>query len=159
MSQAIVTALKAPVDRAFGLLAAFIETCPDEVWAATSGGWPVWQQIYHALAAADFFITQPGQTLPPPLAEAEVSELKKAAATTVPRAALGEVCAAAKARVDQFFGRLTDADLPQRNEPLFAKAKFELTLAGTVSMLAAHTLYHLGAGDAALRDRGLPGVF
>jgi len=159
MSQNIVNSLKPQVDNAFGLLNQFIEICPAEIWAEKSGGWPVWQQIYHAVVAVGLFVEVPGQSAPEFLASPEVCQLAVAAEETVPQDKVKAACTGAKALIDQYLATLKDEDLPQRNEAPFKKIKFELSHAGTVTLLAAHTLYHLGAGDAALRNHGLKGVF
>jgi uncharacterized damage-inducible protein DinB len=159
MSQVIVNALKPQVDNAYGLLLKFIEVCPDEIWAEKSGGWPVWQQIYHAVACVDLFVEAPGEAAAELLAEPEEVRLAKAAERTAPRDKVKAACVRAKALVDKYLAALQDEALAQRNETPFKKIKFELTHAATVALLAAHTLYHLGAGDAALRNHNLKGVF
>ena len=60
MSRDIVTAVQAPFLNAFALLERYIDVCPEEIWREKNGGWPVWQQIYHALTALDFFVGQVG---------------------------------------------------------------------------------------------------
>ena len=159
MSQDLVKALTGPVENSFALLEKFIDACPDDLWAEKKGGWPVWQQVYHAIGAMDFFIEVPGEVIPPPLASGAVGALKEVASETVGKAAIKAALDSAKGRVDKFLGVLNDDELLKRNESLFAKAKMEMTLAATISLLSAHALYHLGSCDAALRDRGLPGVF
>jgi hypothetical protein len=159
MPRNIVKGLQVPVNQAFFLTTKFIEVCPEAIWADKSGGWPVWQQIYHALVTVDLFIGLPDSVASPPLAEAAVRNLEKVSGTILPKAAVQEVCSSVKARLDQFFKNLTDADLPRLNERLFANLKLELNMAGTIGTLAAHTFYHLGSGDSALRNQGLQGVF
>jgi uncharacterized damage-inducible protein DinB len=159
MSQAIVNSLKPQVEHAFGLLGKFIDVCPDEVWAEKSGGWPVAQQIYHAVAAVDLFVEAPGVAAAELLADLEVVQLAKTAGQVVPRDKVKAAWVKAKALVDKYLAALQDEALPQRNETPLKKIKFELTHAGTIVLLASHTLYHVGAGDSALRDHGLEGVF
>lgn len=159
MSQAIVNGLKGPIDNSFALLAKFIEVCPENIWAEKSGGWPVWQQVYHVVGAVDFFISVPG--LPPsePLAKPAFGELSEVADITVAKNQIKTAVDEAQARIDKYVATLTDEDLAKRNEHLFAAANMDMTVAATLSLLAAHTLYHLGSCDAALRDNGLKGVF
>jgi len=159
MSQDIVKALRGPVETSFTLLGTFIDACPDDLWGEKKGGWPVWQQIYHAIGAVYFFIEMPGEAAPPSLASHGVGALSEVATEVVGKAEIREALDAAQVLVNKFLAGLDDGDLVKRNEPLFAKAKFEMSLAGTISMVSAHTLYHLGSCDAALRERGLPGVF
>ena len=159
MSQAIVNSLKPQVEHAFGLLGKFIDVCPDDIWAEKSGGWPISQQIYHAVAAVDLFVAAPGEAASELLADLEVVQLTKTADQVVPREKVKAAGLKAKATVDKYLAALQDEDLPQRNETPFKKINFEMTHAGTIVLLASHTLYHLGAGDAALRNHGLKGVF
>lgn len=159
MSRNIVLGLQIPLNHALGLVNKFIEVCPDEIWTEKKGGWPVWQQIYHALATFDLFIAPPERDFPAPLADADVRGLRKVSGILIPKAAVQTIAAAVKSRVDSFVKGLTNSDLPKLNDHLFAQLKMELNLAGTLSSLAGHTYYHLGSGDAALRDHQRPGVF
>lgn len=161
MSQVIVAALKPQVDKAFGLLLEFIKVCPDDIWAEKSGGWPVWQQIYHAIAGVDLFVEAPGEAPAELLTDPQIVQLAASAEleAPLPRDKVKAACVRAKALADKYLSALQDEALPQRNETPFKKIKFELTHAGTVGLLAAHALYHLGAGDAALRNHNLKGVF
>ncbi len=159
MPHAIVDGLTAPIDRAFGLLAQFIEVCPEEIWVEKNGGWPVWQQMYHALVAVYFFVELPGEPAPPPLARVEIGSLREEGAEPLTKDQLRAALGTARTWVERHLAGLGDGDLSQLNAPLQAKTKLEITQAGTLAMIAAHTLYHLGSLDAALRDHGLKGVF
>jgi hypothetical protein len=159
MSQNIVNALKGPIDRSFGLLAEFIKVCPENIWAEKNGGWPVWQQVYHALTTVDFFIGKEGESPFSALAEVEVGSLRKIAAHPIAKGILSELLTAIKQKVDNYAASLTDEQLPTINEGLFKRANMEMSQAATLSMLSGHTLYHLGACDSALRNNGLNGVF
>ncbi len=158
MSRTIVEALKSPIDDAFGLLAEFIKVCPDDVWAEQGGGWPVWQEMYHALVAVNLFAEVEGEK-PAPLAGEDVCALDAVAAETVSRDRVQAAWVAAKDLVDRYLARLTDDDLAKRNETTFRAINMDMSHAAVLSLLAGHTLYHLGAGDSALRRRGLKGVF
>ena len=161
MSQVIVNALKPQVDNAFGLLIKFIEACPDNIWAEKSGGWPLWQQFYHAITAVDLFVEAPGEAPAELLTSPEIAQLATVAepAALLSRDKVKAACVRAKGLADKYLSALQDEALPQRNETPFRKIKFDLTHAGTVALLASHALYHLGTGDAALRNHNLKGVF
>ena len=159
MSREIVDALKPPIDRAFLFIDRFIDTCPDDIWVEKSGGWPVWQQIYHILTSVDFFISAPGESGPTPLVSSEEAGLRKVAETTVAKSDIKSACQAAKERVEGYMAGLTDADLAKRNDGIFERAKMNMTHAATLSLLSGHGLYHLGSGDAALRNHGIAGMF
>ena len=55
MSRDIINAVQAPYRHSWSLLTQFIDVCPEKIWNETRGGWPVWQQIAHALAVLNFF--------------------------------------------------------------------------------------------------------
>ncbi|GHU95789.1 hypothetical protein AGMMS49974_08060 [Deltaproteobacteria bacterium] len=58
MSRETVLASQGHFDRAYSLLAEYIDICPERIygWAEKNGGWPVWQQIVHTVMVMDFFI-------------------------------------------------------------------------------------------------------
>ncbi|MDR2055060.1 MAG: DinB family protein [Desulfovibrio sp.] len=159
MSREIVQAAQGPFERAYSLLTEYMDVCPDDIWAEKNGGWPVWQQIAHAVWVLDLFVCGDGETLPPAPLDEDVARFKAQGGEVVGRAAVKEYAAAVKSRVDAWFARLTDADLGRTNAALSKKIGRELTHIATVIMLASHTSYHLGSCDAALRDHGLAGVF
>lgn len=157
MSNAVIMAQKGAIDKSFDLLASFIDVCPNDIWAESSGGWPVWQQVYHCLGAVSFF-TGLNEGIPA-LAEKEVGGLSKVATETVAKDKVAEALKAARATVEKYISSITDEDLAKRNEAVFAAANWDITHAFTLAMLAGHNLYHLGGCDAALRNHGLKGVF
>lgn len=159
MSQDISNSLKGPIDNAFGLVGQFIDVCPDDLWVENTGGWPIWQQIYHSLGAIGFFLDAPGQSQEPDLVPGPVAGLNEVGAKPLSKDQVRGTLKEARAKVDAFVAGLADQDLAKRNEPLFAKIKLEMSLAGTMASICGHTLYHLGSCDAALRNRGLKGVF
>lgn len=158
MSQTTVNALKEPIKYSFDLLNQFIDVCPDDLWAEKSGGWPIWQQVYHTVSAVDFFIAYEGER-EPSLAKEGVADLVEVADTVVSKDKIKAACAAAQGHLDQYLAALTDEDLPKRNEGVFANSQWDISHASTLSFIAGHNLYHIGSCDAALRNRGLKGVF
>ena len=157
MSQAIIVAQKGAIDRSFALLNEFIDVCPADIWAEKSGGWPVWQQVYHCVNAVSFF-TGLNEGIPA-LAEGAVAGLEKVAEETVAKEKIKAALAAAQATVEKYIASLTDEDLAKRNEAVFSAIQWDITHIFTLTMLDAHNLYHLGGCDAALRNHGLKGVF
>lgn len=159
MAREIVTAAQGPFLHAWGLLNAYVDACPDEIWAEKNGGWPVWQQIAHAVMVLDFFVLGEKDPLLPAPCDMDVLMLKTQGAPALGKAALREYAAAVKTRVDAWIAGLEDADLAGTNTALSAKLGRETSYAATLVMLASHTDYHIGSCDAALRDHDLPGVF
>ena len=160
MSRAIVAELENPYQRAWSLMCQFMDVCPDEIWAETNGGWPVWQQVAHTVAVLNFFILEnDDDTFVPAPAELGVLMLKEQGQQVVSKEAMKAYGAAVKAAVDARVARLTDADLTRIQERVSKKIGRELSYGAVMVMLASHTMYHLGSCDAALRNHGLPGVF
>ena len=144
---------------AYALLCKFVEECPDTIWGETFGGWPVWQQLYHSLHAIGLFSLKTDDAPLEGLFEPEVARLGPAPATPPSKSEMMTFAGAAKAKADAYFKSLSDGVLATKNAVLAARMGRDLTHAGTVVLLSAHTLYHLGSCDAALRQHGLKGVF
>lgn len=161
MLHEIVSALKAPIDQSFGMLNQFIDVCPENIWVETSGGWPIWQQVYHTVTAVGFFAAPANAGPPQTLVDEQFCALRAKAPDNIviTREEMKKALAQALQDIEALLANLNDSELTTRNEGLYARAKFELTMAGTLSMLAGHTLYHLGSCDAALRNHGIRGVF
>lgn len=160
MSKDIINALQGPYNHAYGLLNQFMDACPENIWAETNGGWPVWQQVAHAVAVLNFFILEKedDQFLPAPC-DMNTLMLKEQGKTLVTKAAMKQYGATVKASVDAWLAKISDADLARLQERVSKRIGRDTPYAAIVSMLASHTNYHLGSCDAALRDHGLPGVF
>jgi hypothetical protein len=159
MSRAIVTAAQGAFEHAYSLLTAYMDVCPEDIWAEKNGGWPVWQQMAHTLWVLDMFVCKDGEDMRPAPFDAGTASLKVQGGRAVGRAEMKAYAATVKSRVDAWLSALTDADLAGTNPALTKKIGRELTYMATIVMLASHSNYHLGSCDAALRDHGLPGVF
>jgi len=164
MSQAIMNGQRAAFEHAYGLVTQFIEVCPEDVWTKKFGGWPVWQQVYHALGTLQFFTLQDGEMPEQGLYPPEVNRFQSTPDVPPGKKDVLEYATRMKAKADAYINTLMDADLPSVNQGLTARMKAfgmprELSHSQTLAMLSGHTLYHLGACDAALRERGLKGVF
>ena len=160
MARAIVAELEGTYGRAWALMAQFMDVCPEEIWAETNGGWPVWQQVAHTIAVLNFFILEnDDDTFVPAPAELGVLMLKEQGQQLVSKEAMKAYGAAVVAAVDARVAKLTDADLTRVQARVSKKIGRDLSYGAVMVMLASHTMYHLGSCDAALRDHGLPGVF
>ena len=137
----------------------FMEVCPDDIWNAKFGGWPVWQQVYHALNAVDFFISEPGNEPIKPLTTPEVGSLKTQGETPISKAAMKEFATLVKTAADGYMNALTDADMLRKAEGATSRMGRETLHATVMALMIGHILYHLGSCDAALREHGLKGVF
>jgi hypothetical protein len=160
MSDRTVRASSASFAFACGLLERYLEICPDTVWNEKSGGWPVWQQFYHAVSAFTFFVSPEGAPPAPLSFSPQVTQLLDVAeGPGMSKADAGELLASRKSAVKAYIDGLTDADLPEKHVGLSARMGNDTTHAQVLGLLAAHTLYHLGSCDAALRNHGLEGAF
>lgn len=159
MSQAIVAIQRGSFDFAFSLMGQFIDVCPDEIWTKKFGGWPVWQQVYHALNAVDFFIAEPGAEPAKRLAAPEVGSLLAQGETPVSRDAMKQFAAQVKSAADGYMSALTDADMACVADGATKRMGRETLHATVMALMIGHILYHLGSCDAALREHGLTGVF
>lgn len=159
MSRDTVLAVQGPFLHAWGLLTQYLEVCPDNVWTEKNGGWPVWQQMAHAVMVLDFFVLGEDEQLLCAPCDMDTLMLKVQGRTPVDKAVIKEYAVRVKARVDAWLAGLSDADLPKLNAALTRKLGRDTSNAAAVVMLASHTDYHIGSCDAALRDHGLPGVF
>ena len=164
MSQPIINGQRAAFEHAYELVTQFIEVCPEAVWTKTFGGWPVWQQVYHALGTFQFFTLQDGETLEQGLYPPEVNSLKSTPDVPPAKKDVLAYAASMKAKADAYINALRDAELPDANQGLTARMKAfgiprEFSHSQTLAELSGHTLYHLGSCDAALREHGLKGVF
>ena len=164
MSQAIVANQKASFEHAYGLMRQFIEVCPEHIWVENFGGWPVWQQVYHALTSTQLMALREGEKPEPGLYPPEVAMLDKIPDKAPEKQEMLGYAARMKARIDGYISAMQDSDLPAVNQILTARMKAHgmrhaFSHSQTLTMLAGHILYHLGACDAALRKHGLKGVF
>lgn len=159
MSKVITQSLEGGILHSFGLVNEFIKQCPDNIWGQQYGRWPVWQQLYHSFTVIDFFLRADGAAesagfLPPAIGNLEVIGEKAPS-----KQAMQEYIEKAQEQVKTYVARLDDAALATKNAGLSARMGRDTTHAATLNLISAHTMYHLGSCDAALRQNGLPGVF
>jgi hypothetical protein len=157
MSRETVDSLAAGAYDALALLKSLIDQLPDNLWAESTGSWPIWQHIAHALWGNDFFT--PGPEVPAPKGlSVEILRLMDKGTDTPTKAQISSYLGEIRAKIETWVKSLSDSDLNKPNE----KAKsigLDWNLTRTFSILVAHPYYHIGYGDALLRDNGLSGVF
>ncbi|MDR1946271.1 MAG: DinB family protein [Desulfovibrio sp.] len=159
MSTVIRDSLLGSVQHSFGLMNAFMDACPDEVWTENFGGWPIWQQCYHCFSAMNFFLKQHGDPPCEALFPDSVGNLGEKSRENPSRQKVKDFALRAQEWALRCAQALDDKSLAENNEGLSARFGKDMTHAGTLALVASHTLYHLGICDAALRQRGLPGMF
>lgn len=159
MSRVIVDNQRGSFDFVFSLTLQFIDVCPGAIWGKKFGGWPVWQQVYHALNGVGFFIAAPGAELADALTTPEVASLNAQGDKPVTKAAMKKFAAQVKAAADGYMSALTDADMLTKAEGASLRMKRDTLHATVMALMIGHLLYHLGSCDAALRENGMKGVF
>lgn len=159
MSRVIVQSLEGNVLHAFALAEEFLRVCPDNIRDKKFGGWPLWQQLFHPFASLDFFLRPDGAAEAPSPFAPGVAELKETPAEAPQKALLEDYMGKTRAMVKEYIAALDDAALAKKNEGLSRRMGRDISHAGTIALIASHTMYHLGSCDAALREHGLPGVF
>lgn len=159
MSNGIVMAAQGPFQHAYGLLSAYIDTCPDDIWKEKNGGWPVWQQVVHSLSAFGFLVNGSDEAFMPMPCTPAVAQLAEQGTTPVSKADVKAYAEKCKARADAYIASVQDAELGTDHPGATARLGRSMPHVAVISMLASHTMYHLGSCDAALRDHGMPGVF
>ena len=159
MSRDITNAIQAPYRHSWNLLTQLIDTCPDNIWNETRGGWPFWQQVAHTLAVLNFFtLAENEEPLPAPCDMATLM-LKVQGSCAISKDAMRDYAETVRICVDGWLDGLSDSDLVKVHTVLSKKIGRDVTFGAAIAMLASHTCYHVGSCDAALRDNGLPGVF
>ena len=159
MSKVITQSLAGNVQHAFALVNQFVKVCPEEIWGKKFGGWPVWQQLYHPFSSVDFFLRPAGAHEEPSIFQPGVGELKESTLEPPAKLLIEEYFQKVQKRVEDYIAGLDDASLSQKNDGLSQRMGRDFTHAGTIALIASHTMYHLGSCDAALREHDMPGVF
>lgn len=159
MSKVITQNLENAILHTFSLANEFLKVCPGNVWSRKFGRWPVWQQLYHAFVAMDFFVRPMDAPVESGPVSGDVGNLKVVAEEAPDMKLVREYVENSQARVREYIAGLNDAVLSDKNEGLSARMGKETSHAFTLCLLASHTMYHLGSCDAALREEGIPGVF
>ncbi len=160
MSTEIMNGIIGQYKRAAGMFDKFIEICPDNIWAQPSGKFPVWQTVYHAVACVPFFLKGAGEqeSIAYPYGR-EVLTFQDLTKTPMDKAKLAAFAKEINAWADKYFASINDAMLAKKHEGFSSRVGFESTLAGVLTGLSGHHMYHFGMCDAALRANGKEGLF
>lgn len=162
MSRTNIETLQAAFERIHGMLVKFTEVCPDEVWEEKFGGFPVWQQAFHAFGCYDFFVRSLEGT-PTALAFGEKEDpvlMFQESPKPLTQAELRDAAKKAKILVDSYIASLkSDEELANKHLGLSARLDAPFSHLAVLDTLVGHGYYHLGSCDAALRQHGLEGVF
>jgi uncharacterized damage-inducible protein DinB len=159
MSKEILNSLIANYSKVNGLFEKFVEISPDKVWEGKIGKFAVWQQVFHAYATFDFFLS--AKDAPPALKELyppEVWMFKTTPNIPAEKTALMAYIKEADKLMEKFFSALDDRALANLHEGFSSRRNMPVTNAGVISSIIGHMYYHFGQCDAALREHGLNGL-
>ncbi len=159
MSKEILDTLAGQYKNAFGMVSKFIDVSTEESWKASSGGFPGWQQVYHAMECVFFFLAPLEHPERSPLFPQDVMLLQNVSAPAPAKSDMKKLCAEADAYADQFIASLSDADLVKAHEGLTARLNRPMNNAAAIALMNGHFLYHLGYCDAILREHNQPTIF
>jgi hypothetical protein len=158
MACVMTDSLLQAVEDYFGVLTKFLAACPEDLWADKVGGWPVWQYFYHVLWINDRFL--PGAAfVSPPGASDDLALFKVKGESPINKTACEKLWADQKPKTVAYVQSLTDANMLKRNDEVYKIIGLEWNNVFSLFKLHSHAFYHLGTFDAALRGRGLPGIY
>jgi hypothetical protein len=158
MASVMSDALLKIADDYFGVLDQFLGACPEDLWAEKFANWPIWQYFWHVMWINDRFL--PGPAAPNPAGATDDSAIfKSQGSAPIPKAEAVKYWAAQKPKTVAFINSLADQDLLARNEYVFKLINVDWSNVVSVIKLHSHAFYHLGTFDAALRNRGLAGIY
>lgn len=160
MANPIIETCRSEFERMFTRVKKFIEVCPDDLWAGKSGGFYVWQQVYHTLAHFEFFSSRENEAphplpFPMPVIMFESAVVPFAPSKTEMLVFAEEMASRARAYMDN----LSPYEIFAPNPAFSAIVERPVNHLVGLIKFTAHTAYHLGCCDALLRERGLPGVY
>jgi hypothetical protein len=147
-------ALEAQFGHSIEMIALEIEACPEELWGRKAGGFPFWQQLLHALCGSLFWLRPSGDGFEEPYPGRRLfPELDGIPEGEVSKAEMRELAESVRSRAARFFAESDDLGLHQPCPAYPGISRLE-AICGQLR----HLMYHAGACDAALRERGFAAV-
>jgi hypothetical protein len=146
LADTLIRQLAPPVE----MLLTAIDTCPDDVWAATvDGDWPIWQHILHATYYFDMWMRTPDIPFaPPPGVDVDVDAAKlDRSGDAGERGQLRGYLVDIHARTLDMLSALNDGDLT-RDIEINGESK---PLMDTTIGQIRHLMYHAGCVSTLLR--------
>jgi uncharacterized damage-inducible protein DinB len=160
MSKEILNSLIANYNQVNGYFEEFIQRCPDKIWVEKIGNFPVWQQVYHAYATYDYFLSESdAQPTLKQLYPIEVVLFKTVPEVPPAKNSIAALIKEANVYIEKFFASLDDQKLGKKHAGFSTRREQPVTNAGVINIIVGHLFYHFGQCDAALRDNGLEGIF
>ncbi len=132
------------------MLQRVIEATPDEIWPKVRGGYVYWQQIYHALHGAVYWLRTEHTLYTEPFSDLNLyPELDGIPEHTLSKEDLIQLLQDATRLAVDFFEDMTTQKLSESSE-VFS----EITNLDVICMQIRHLQYHIGHCNAILRESG-----
>ncbi len=159
MSRNYVERLYGNFNRGQKMMDGFLESCPDELWTQTLGGYPVWLQYYHLMACVESLVMGKDEAPKHQLYDMETLFMSKFPEKAMSKAEVSAYNAKMKEYFAAYMDKMTDELLLQPHEGASLRLKTPMKHIDVIEMLIAHVFYHLGTFDGILRDRKLKGMY
>ena len=158
MAEAVIANFKKDFDMFWGLLGQQIARCPEGVWAKKAGGFPVWQQMLHAVAVTELITLPAGAPSRQTMYEKGVIQFVVTPEAPMRKEDLVALAEVIKLQAHAFMDGQTLESLGHTHEKFSGVFGTPLSNQSAITMLIAHLAYHVGACDAVFRDNAIPGV-
>ena len=135
-------------DVSFTMLENLIEITPDELWEKKKGGIVYWQQLFHVLTGANYWMRQSSEQFLEPFSERNLyPELEKDPESNLSKNELLEYKDKVKSITTSFFEGKDDSWLYNYSEVCDKIRNIEI-----VYMQIRHIQYHIGHCESILRE-------
>lgn len=159
MSNVVLESLLGQYRHGWGFFEEFCKTCPDAIWAESTGKFPAWQHVYHAAECVYFFFAPEQMPSRTPAYAQDVMMFKDLKQPACPKDKMSGILKEANKYAEKFFATLSDATLGNLHAGLSKRLGQPFTNAGVIGCAIGHNFYHFGNCDAALRTHGLEGLY
>jgi hypothetical protein len=139
--------LKRHFDPSLEMLEKMIEQCPDEIWTQANGGFPFWQQIFHAYESIDYWMRKTDEKYEEPKFKKDVAfDLDKTCSDFLNKEELKTYSKKIRKKVEKFFNELESQDFLRLNN-----GSDNFTYCDKVLCQIRHVQYHIGHCNSILR--------
>jgi hypothetical protein len=154
----VQTNLKVILERnlnpALDMLAKMMDYCPEELWLETRGGFPFWQQVYHAYESMDWWMTRDHEHYQTPDFGKDITaDLDQTCTGYLTRAEMARYAQELRIKVVEFFREMNDATLLAPYHDNSPDSNCDMILCQI-----RHLQYHIGHCNSILREQGLTAV-
>lgn len=141
-------------DPSFEMLEKMIRQCPDEIWTQANGGFPFWQQIFHAYESIDYWMGITDENYEEPKFDKDVTfDLDKTCSDFLSKEELETYSKKIGKKVEKFFNELESQDFL-----MLINGSDKFTYCDKVLCQIRHVQYHVGHCNSILRHFGYEAV-